>query len=635
MKRWLTWIMLPLCAAWIARAEKRPNVILFLVDDMGWMDSTLYGSEYYETPNMQRLAERGMMFTEAYAANPLCSPTRASLMTGKYPARLNLTLPEGHLAPEPDRPPLQESADPWQKVRTPNVRHFLPLEEYTVAEAFRDNGYETALIGKWHLGHEPWWPEKNGFDLNIAGGEYAGPPSYFSPYMIKTLTDGPKGEYLTERLTDEAVNYIRKERDKPYFLCLWHYAVHAPFMEKEEVSARYRSKKDPRGKQDCAVMAAMLEAMDESLGAVLDTLEAAGQTDHTIVVFMSDNGGNMYDELEGTTPTDNSPLRSGKGSIYEGGVRVPCIFVWPGVVEGGGRSDAVISSIDFYPTLLEMAGFEIPKRQVMDGISLVPHLSDGTPLQREALFCHFPHYISATLNLPATSVRKGPWKLIRQYGEGPDRGSQLELYNLNDDIGETRNLAEKYPALAIELDALIDAHLQETGAVVPVRNPAYVPGTTHPDFAPPPLPLGGWSAHGCDLDAVSGTLVLTSRGGDPYITSEPFEPSAGPVAIEIDMSSTSSGVGQLFYTTGEDFYTVKRKVNFAVEHDGKMHSYRIELPADARPDTIRIDPCMAQGQVVFENIAGLGADGSTVSQWTFDHVQPLENSARRPVRIWP
>jgi arylsulfatase A-like enzyme len=613
----------------------RPDVILFLVDDMGWMDSTVYGSRYYETPNMQRLAARGMMFTDAYAANPLCSPTRASLMTGKYPGRMNLTMPAGHLAPEPDRPPLQAAAEPWQKVLTPNARHFLPLDEYTLAEAFRDNGYATAFIGKWHLGHEPWWPEKNGFDINIAGGEYAGPPSYFSPYMIKTLDDGPPGEYLTDRLTDEAVKYIQQSGEKPYFLCLWHYAVHSPFQEKEEVSEKYRHKKDPRGRQDCAVMAAMIEAMDEGLGRVLDALDATGQADNTIFVFMSDNGGNMYDSVEGTTPTSNAPLRSGKGSIYEGGVRVPCLFVWPSVVKGGTQSDTVISSIDVYPTLLEMAGLAIPQRQVIDGISLVPHLRDGRPLEREALFCHFPHYIPATLNLPSTSVRKGPWKLIRFYGEGPDRGNKLELYNLDTDIGEAHDLADDMPALAAELDALITRHLEETGSVVPKPNPGYVPGATHPDFAPPPLPVDGWTAHGCDLDAEGGRLIMTSRGGDPYLMSETFEQQTGPVVVEIEMSSTSSGVGQLFYKGGDEYYTVKRRQNFAVEHDGEMHVYRVIMPKDQRLDSIRIDPCMAQGRVEFETVTVLDAAGAVVKRWDFEHVQPPEQAERKPVRIWP
>jgi len=203
-------------------APRRPNIIFFLADDMGWMDSSLYGSRYYETPNVVRLARRGMMFTDAYAANPLCSPTRASILTGKYPARLRITTPAGHLPPQPDVPLMGERAAPWVKMVCPRSRRFLPLEEHTIAEALKEAGYATGFIGKWHLGHEPWWPKQQGFDVNIAGGHYPGPPSYFSPYRIKTLSDGPKGEYITDRLTDEALAYLEAHRDRPFLLCFWH-----------------------------------------------------------------------------------------------------------------------------------------------------------------------------------------------------------------------------------------------------------------------------------------------------------------------------------------------------------------------------------------------------------------------------
>ena len=596
----------------------KPNVILFLVDDMGWMDSTVYGSEYYETPNMERLARMGVTFSNAYAANPLCSPTRASLITGKYPGRLNLTTPAGHLAPEPNRPALPRKGPPWQKVLTPNVRHYLSLEEYTLAEAFRDNGYATVFIGKWHLGHEAWWPEKNGFDINIAGGEYAGPPSYFAPYHIKTLEDGPEGEYLTERLTDEAIAYIKSEQEKPFFMCLWHYAVHSPYQEKEDVSARYRTKTDPRGKQDNAIMAAMIEGMDQSLGAILDALEESGQAENTIIAFTSDNGGNMYDNVEGTTPTNNAPLRSGKGNIHEGGVRVPAIFAWPGVVDGGFQSDAIISTIDYYPTLLEMVGIPLPQDQVIDGISIASHLSKGQPLERDAIFCHFPHYVSATLNLPSTSVRQGPWKLIRSYGEGEGLAPKLSLFNLDDDIGEEHDLSEMMPEKVAELDRMISKHLEETGSIVPVVNTAYDPQAINPDFAEPDPPLAGWTPEGCDLSAENGRLIIDSRGGDAYIMSEPFELQEDPLTVKIRMSSTSTGVGQVFYKANTPYYSSKRKENFAVTHDGAMHLYEVELPDDVSVDCIRIDPCMSQGRVELDEVSVINSDGRVVRRWDFD-----------------
>jgi len=468
-------------------AQGRPNIIFILADDLGWMDTSLYGSKYYRTPNIDRLAARGMMFTDAYAASPLCSPTRASIMTGKYPCRLGITLPAGHLPPLPkDQPVLAAKAAPWMKVICPQSRRFLPPEQYTIGEAFKDAGYATGFIGKWHLGlNAEHWPEKQGFDVSFHGAPDPGPPRYFSPYRFRagTVTDGPKGEYVTDRVTDEAVKFIRghSQGKKPFLLCLWHYAVHAPFQAKEAITGKYRGRTDPRGKQDCAVMAAMIQSLDEGVGRVLDELDRLKIAGETIIIFMSDNGGNMYSRVEGTTPTNNAPLRGGKGMIYEGGTREPCIIVWPGVVEPGSTSTEVIASVDFYPTMLEMGEVPARKDQIIDGVSIAPILKGSGGLDREAIFCHFPHYTPATGNLPATSVRKGDWKLIRLYGEGEDNTkSRCELYNLKDDIGERNDLAGRFPERVRELDALIARHLKETGAIVPVPNPAHDPKAKMP-----------------------------------------------------------------------------------------------------------------------------------------------------------
>jgi arylsulfatase A-like enzyme len=259
-----------------AETGQKPNVLFFLVDDMGWMDTTVYGSQYYDTPNMDRLARRGMMFTDAYAASPLCSPTRASIMTGKYPARLGITAPVCHLPPDPNWTLFPPTAPAMLKVICPNSRRFLPLEEYTLAEALRDGGYRTGHFGKWHLGVTPdHWPEKQGFQVAIHGKPDAGPVSYISPYGFKdgTLKDGPPGEYLTDRLTDEALKFIEANRGRPFFCNLWHHSVHAPWGHKEEITKRYLDRKDPRGKQDNPVMCSMLKSVDESLGRILDKLE--------------------------------------------------------------------------------------------------------------------------------------------------------------------------------------------------------------------------------------------------------------------------------------------------------------------------------------------------------------------------
>ena len=274
-----------------AAAKPRPNIVFFLVDDMGWMDCTVYGSRYYDTPNMERLAHRSMMFTDAYAANPLCSPTRASILTGKHPARLGITTPVCHLPPLPDQPLLAETGPPHRKMIIPRSRRFLPPGEYTIAEALRDAGYKTAHIGKWHLGIRPeHWPEAQGFDVSFHGAPDPGPRSYFSPYQFPTgtVTDGPKGEYITDRVTDEALSFLRANRDRPFLIHLWHYAVHGPWGHKEEITKRYAGKKDPRGKQDNPIMASMLKSVDESLGRVLDELDRLGVADNTDLPHSAD-----------------------------------------------------------------------------------------------------------------------------------------------------------------------------------------------------------------------------------------------------------------------------------------------------------------------------------------------------------
>jgi len=308
------------------KTRNHPNIIFFLVDDMGWMDCTVNGSQYYETPNMERLAKRGVVFSNAYAANPLCSPTRASIMTGKYPHRFHLTTPSGHLPPNPGVPLMKGSAPAWNKVICPLSRTFKPLEEFTIAEALKTAGYTTAHMGKWHCGQEAYWPEHQGFDLNIAGGNYPGPPSYFSPYKNVKLPDGPDKEYITDRLTNEALKYIDAHKDTTFYLNLWHFAVHAPFQGQLELIRKYQKKKDPRGKQDNAIMGAMVESMDKSLGRIMDKLDELKLAENTILIFFSDNGGNMYDLINGKTATNNYPQKMGKRNIHEGGIRVTCII---------------------------------------------------------------------------------------------------------------------------------------------------------------------------------------------------------------------------------------------------------------------------------------------------------------------
>lgn len=461
----------------------RPNIVFFLVDDMGWMDSSTYGSQYYETPNMDRLAERSVRFTNAYAANPLCSPTRLSIMFGMYPHRLNIFQAACGLPPRPGgQIDLAETAPPDQEWILPDCRRFVPNDERSLADALGEVGYHTGFIGKWHLGGIPeYWPENYGFDVNIGGANYPGPPSYFSPYRMYKVPDGPHGEYLTDRLTDEAIGLIDRWRhdDDPFFLCLWHYAIHTPIQAKDDVTAKYASKTDPRGEQHNPEMAAMIESMDDSLGRLMDHLDATGLSDETMIIFFSDNGGLERTGRPGTERahvTSNAPLRRGKATLYEGGIRVPAMVAWPGVTQPGTVSDVPFSSIDFYPTLLAATGAERAPGQLLDGDDLRPVLEGAGEHTREENYWFYPFAPhGGELSGPGAVVRKGPWKLHRYYyptGANPDL---YELYNLDEDIGETTNLADEHPGVVAELEVLLDRHIRQTGSFEPKRNPAYNP----------------------------------------------------------------------------------------------------------------------------------------------------------------
>jgi len=479
-----TLVLVGLLAGWpfgaCPAAEPRtPNVILFLVDDMGWMDSTPYGSRYYDTPNIQRLAERGKRFTRGYA-QPLCSPTRASLLTGKNAARHGLTSAVGHKpAAECTLP---ASGPPNQAFLYPESKTFLDPAEYTLAEALRDAGYRTGHFGKWHLGlAQAHWPEAQGFDVAFHCHPDAGPPgAYFSPYgvtpvgdtpargakrLVGTITDGPPGEYITDRLTDEAIRFVEESKGRPFFLNLWHYGVHGPWGHKESLTAEMAQRTDPTGRQDNPVMASMLKSIDESLGRLLDALDRLGLTDDTLLVFMGDNGGNTHSDPR---PTNNAPLRDGKGRLYEGGVRVPLIVAFPGRVTPGTTSDALVGCTDVYPTVLELAGVARNPAQVIDGVSCAGVLRGTAASARDSYVIWFPG------RPHGASAYAGDWKLIRREEPAPEEpDATRQLYNLREDIGETKNLAGQMPEKVKELEAHIDRLLEETQAVVPQPNPAY------------------------------------------------------------------------------------------------------------------------------------------------------------------
>ncbi len=458
-----------------------PNFLFILVDDLGWTDLGCYGSTFYETPNIDRFSERSMKFTEAYAACPVCSPTRASIMTGKYPARLKTT--DWFGAPQPYN--VEKHWTRNKPLIPAEYIEYMPLEEITIAEVLKENGYSTFFAGKWHLGKEGYYPEDQGFDINKGGWERGGPygpGKYFTPYGNPKLEDGPEGEHLPDRLAQETIDFISIQKNNPFFAYLSFYSVHTPLIGRSDLVEKYQVKSESvdfegeefipinnnrwRQVQNHAVYAAMVEAMDEAVGRVLKALDSLNISDNTVVFFMSDNGGLSTSEGH---PTTNLPLKAGKGWLYEGGIREPMIIRWPGVSDPNSVCNYPVTSTDFYPTILEMANISLRLDQHIDGISMAPLLKGEEKLSRDALYWHYPHYGNQG-GSPGSAIRSGDYKLIEYFEDG-----HLELYNLSKDIGESENLIEIRPEIADSLYKQLKQWRLEVKARYPSENPAFVP----------------------------------------------------------------------------------------------------------------------------------------------------------------
>ncbi len=434
-------------------AAGKPKIVVIMADDLGWRDLRCYGNTKLDTPALDQLAAEGMRFTSGYAASPVCTPTRAAMMTGQSPARLRITnhAPGNGVGFALKDSPLHEAE---------NLRH-LPLASVTIAERLSAAGYATAHVGKWHLSYKArdeqgvaekdLRPDKQGFALNVGGDSGGGPPSYFAPYRNPTLVDGKDGEYLPERLADEAIAFIRQHRSGPFFLNWWPFSVHYPMQAREKVIAKYRA----RGDIEDPVYAAMIEDMDTAIGRLLKALDEAGLRDNTLVIFKSDNGG--YNG-------DNRPLRGRKGMLYEGGIRVPWIVRWPGKVKPGTTNSTPVISMDCYPTLLEAAGLPPTPDHPLDGKSLLPLLTQSPGFARDALYFHYPNYAFHKQNRLGSAIREGAYKLIKNYDD-----DSLELYDLTSGLSEKNNLAAKSPELAKRLADKLDAWLRESDARFPVK----------------------------------------------------------------------------------------------------------------------------------------------------------------------
>ncbi|QDV83662.1 sulfatase [Planctomycetes bacterium TBK1r] len=446
-----------------ANQEQSPNIVLIMADDLGWKDLHCYGNEKLDTPHLDRLAKQGLLFTDAYSAAPVCTPTRAALMTGESPARLNITNHAGGHPPNFQKPGTDLITPIW-------LRH-LPLERVTLAEQLKQAGYATGFVGKWHLSHrsrsdsnsdtdlptEPELrPEHQGFDINIGGCRFGGPPSYFSPYRIPNLQGKFDGEYLPDRCADECISFIKSAKadgNRPFFLCWWNYSVHYPFQAPADLIAKYERRKGPGVENP--TYAAMIEGMDRSIGKLIKAIDEQGLGEDTLVIFTSDNG---------PFQANVQPLRAEKGFLYEGGIRVPMIVRWPGRVRPATQTSTPAITMDIHATILDAANLKADPSNTPDGMSLLPLFKNESELNRESIYFHYPNYAFHKANRLGSAIRSGDYKLIKFYDD-----DSIELYNLKIDISESRNLAGELPKKAEQLRSELEAWLKMTNASQPKR----------------------------------------------------------------------------------------------------------------------------------------------------------------------
>ena len=621
-------------------SNDRPNVVFILADDLGWSDTTLYGTtQYYKTPNIQRLADRGMLFTRAYSASPLCSPTRASILTGLSPARHGITAPQCHQPQVLLSAVKGIQAPPSKKSIGPSSATRLRTEHFTLAEALQQAGYATGHFGKWHLGKEPYSPLQHGFDIDVPHWPGPGPAgSYVAPWKFPDFDHDPDipNEHIEDRMAKEAVSFMKEHRNEPFFLNYWMFSVHAPFDAKPDLIEDYRSRVNRSDEQRCPTYAAMIESMDDAVGTLLDCLDSLDLAENTIIIFASDNGGNMYNVVEGESPTSNRPLRGGKATMYEGGVRGPCVIAWPNHIPAKSRCDEVIQSMDFYPTLLDMTDITSRSDQRFDGVSLAP-LFRGESLKRDAILTYFPHEPRVPDWIPpSASVHRGDWKLIRIFFGGDDGRHRWKLYNIKEDIGEKNDLSSQHRDLVKELDSYIEKHLSECSAVTPIANPDFDPSKYRIEMEgvptrqvagnkPKPNPttrgttVASWRPnHQASLKVAKGVLNIRSSGGDPHISHVLESPiPTGKLQVTVTMSSSVSSNAQFFWQEEgvRPAFSRDRSVRFETVAGKNLRQYEIEVAPRNRVTAIRLDPATQAGEIQLHSLIVRDGDGQLRFQW--------------------
>jgi arylsulfatase A-like enzyme len=603
-----------LTVATLATAAQ-PNVVLILADDLGQRDLGCYGSTFHKTPHIDALAARGMSFSQAYSASPLCSPTRASILTGLAPARIGITSPVCHLGQvvlkkELDKP---NTRLPYQ-IAASLTR--LDTTYTTLPEVLLAAGWQTGHLGKWHLGSEPYSPLQHGFQTDLPHTPGPGPGGnngYFAPWAFWP-EQGKPGEHIEDRMALEAEKFIAAHKTKPFFLNYWAFSVHGPWMAKEDYVADAEQRVDKAKPQQNAMYAGMLKSLDEAVGRITAALEQNGVADNTLILFTGDNGG--FPIAPRKTPhkawadvpvTSNAPHRSGKASVYEGGTRVPLLAVWPGKIPAGSKSDAVVQSTDFFPTLLELLQLPKPANVTFDGQSIAPALQ-GKPVERPAIYCHFPHGDERAAidgQRPASWVRKGDWKLIRFYASNADGTDRLELYNLADDLSETNNLAAAKPEHAAELNTMLAKYLKDTQAVVPIRNPQYQSASA--PTAKAKDPLLGWKARECTAAVTNGILKTTQASKGTFLgMGVKLAADQSKLIVRLKTTATAGQIGWLdksaaskalqttdYAVTGTDWQEITSPIPASKPGSGILRMY---MPADAEIDWIELHSGAAKPQ---------------------------------------
>jgi arylsulfatase A-like enzyme len=631
MKHTLTLLTALLLAPFAALAADRPNVVLILADDLGARDLGCFGSTYYETPNLDRLASRGVRLTHAYSASPLCSPTRSSIMVGQHPARTGITAPGCHL---PKVTLKKQLLSGNARVNVANSVTRLKPDYHTLAEALKGAGYATAHFGKWHLGHnmapgDAYEPKDQGFDVDWPhvpraagpGGGYLAPWSKF--INDPAITDEP-GRHVDERMADEAGKFIRASRGRPFFINFWLFSVHSPWNARADYIEHFKKKSDPANPQKNPLYAAMVKSMDDAVGRLLRYLDESGEAENTLIIFWSDNGGYAYPpkttDPEGYAEipaTSNLPFRSGKASLYEGGTREPGIVVWPGQVKPGTTADFLIQSTDLYPTLLNVCGASPKADQKTDGFDQTAALTGGAS-PRTQIFCHFPHGDAprdAVMDgfYAGSYIREGSMKLIRFYARADDGSDELELYDLARDPGERHNLAKEKPEVAARLNGVLDGFLKDTEAVIPKLNPNFrdVPRNSKP--APDDLP-GGWKNRAGAAVLRDGALNVQAKGASSFL-GVGAGLTTGTARFSFRVRAQQAGEGKVTLLN-EAGATETLSVPYKVAGESEWETVTLELPVKEKAGILRLYLPSGSASVALDDIVLTPPQGKP-RRWTF------------------